>query len=173
MRKIGSGLTLLAAVALSAACADKTPTGPAMAGAGAVEVVSAEAVASPSRGFAPRSLAPRQSAPNGLIGTWGGDHVRITIGAASSILEFDCAHGTIDQSLALNFAGQFTAVGTIVLESPGPVKENDEGSRHPALYTGSTNGKTLTFMITLTDTGQTLGPFSPALDAPGRILKCL
>jgi hypothetical protein len=171
VRKTGPCLTLLAAAALSAACADKSPTGPATAGA--AEVVSAQAATSPGRGFAPRSLGPRQSAPNGLIGTWGGDHVRITVGAASSILEFDCAHGTIDQPLAVDPAGQFNVAGTLVLESPGPIRENDDGARHPARYTGSTDGKTLTFTITLTDSGQALGPFVLGLDAPGRVFKCL
>jgi len=110
---------------------------------------------------------------DGLIGTWGGVHVRITIGAASSILEYDCAHGSIDQPFAVNVAGGFTLTGTHVVESGGPIREGVEPVRHPARYTGSTDGRTMTFTITLTDTNETLGPFALALDAPGRVVKCL
>jgi hypothetical protein len=110
---------------------------------------------------------------DGLIGTWGGVHVRITIGAASSILEYDCAHGSIDQSFAVNAAGGFTLTGTHVVESGGPIRQGAEPLSHPALYTGSTDGKTMAFTVTLTDTNQTFGPFTLALDAPGRVVKCL
>ncbi len=169
MREIRRLLTLAAAVGLSLACADRTPTGPALVQA---EGATAQA-ASPARGSAPRSLAPRQSEADGLIGTWGGMHVRITIGAASSILEYDCAHGSIDQPFAVNAAGGFTLTGTHVVESGGPIREGVEPVRHPARYTGSTDGKTMTFTVTLTDTNQTLGPFALALDAPGHVVKCL
>jgi hypothetical protein len=110
---------------------------------------------------------------DGLIGTWGGEHVRITIGAASSILEYDCAHDSIDQPFAVNTAGGFTLTGTHVVESGGPIREGEGPMSHPALYTGSTDGKTMTFTVTQTDTNQTLGPFALALDAPGRVVKCL
>ena len=35
-----------------------------------------------------------------------------------------------------------------------------EPVRHPARYTGSTDGNVLTFTVTLTDSNQTLGPFT-------------
>jgi hypothetical protein len=109
----------------------------------------------------------------GLIGTWGGEHVRITIGAASSILEYDCAHGSIDQPFTVDAGGRFDLIGTHVPEEPGPIHEGQPPAAHPARYTGSTDGKTMTFTVTLTDISQTLGPFALALDAPGRVVKCL
>jgi len=169
LREFGRFLTLAAAVGLSLACEGRTPTGPALVQA---QGDTAQA-ASPARGSSPRSLAPRQSVADGLIGTWGGVHVRITIGAASSILEYDCAHGSIDQPFTVNVAGGFTLTGTHVVESGGPIREGVEPVRHPARYTGSTDGRTMTFTITLTDTNETLGPFALALDAPGRVVKCL
>jgi hypothetical protein len=110
---------------------------------------------------------------DGLIGTWGGDDVRITIGAASSILQYDCAHGTIDQPFAVNSIGRFDLVGTHTLEEPGPIREGQTSVARPARYTGSTDGKTMTFAITLTESNQTFGLFTLALDAPGRVVKCL
>jgi hypothetical protein len=108
-----------------------------------------------------------------MIGTWGGEHVRITIGATSAILVYDCAHGTIDQAFVVDPAGRFDLVGTHVPESPGPVREDKPPVAHPARYAGSTDGKTLTFSITLTDSGQSFGPFTLSLGAPGRLFKCL
>ena len=170
MREIRRLLTLAAAVGLSLACADSTPTGPVL---GQADGGSAQAVSSPARGSAPRSLAPRQSAADGLIGTWGGDHVRITIGAASSILEYDCAHGSIDQPFKVDASGHFDLAGTHVLEGPGPIREDQPPVAHPARYTGMTDGKTMTLTVTQTDSNQTLGPSTLTLDAPGRVVKCL
>jgi hypothetical protein len=108
----------------------------------------------------------------GLIGTWGGEHVRITVGAASSILEYDCAHGSIDQPFTVDTGGRFDLIGTHVPEGPGPTHEGPP-TTHPARYTGSTDGNTMTLTVTQTDTNETLGPFALALDAPGRVVKCL
>ena len=170
MMKTSSSLTLFAAVALSVACTDRSPTGPAMAAAGGA---SPQAASSLDRVSAPRSLAPRQSAPNGLIATWGGEHVRMTIGTASTIIQYDCAHGTIDQPFAVDAAGHFDLAGTHVMESPGPIRQGDEPVRHPARYKGSTDGKVLTFTVTLTDTNEAVGPFVVTLGAPGHVTECL
>ena len=172
MGKTRRGLTLLAAVSLSAACTDRTPTGPATAAA-ATEGVSTQAVASPGRVSRPRVVAPREFASDPLIGAWGGDHVRITVGAARSTLEYDCAHGTIDEPFAVDASGRFNLAGTHVIETPGPIRENDDPLRHPARYTGSTDGRLLTYTVTLTDSNETLGPFALALNGVGRVLKCL
>ena len=170
MRTFRRSLILVSAVALSAACTDKSPTTPAMAG---IEDTSSQAASSPGRRSAPRSLAPRQSAADGLIGTWGGDHVRVTVGTSSSLLEYDCAHGSIDQPFTVDAAGRFDLAGTHVIETPGPIREGVEPVRHPARYTGSTDGKALTFTVTLTDSNQAFGPFTLALNDPGRVFKCL
>jgi hypothetical protein len=168
MRAIGRGLLLLGAAALSITCADKTPTGPAI-----VEIEGTSSQAAPARASAPRPLAPRQPTAYGLIGTWGGDHVRATVGLASSLLVYDCAHGSIDQPFTVDTAGRFALAGTHVMESGGPVQVGVEPVRHPALYTGSTDGKLLTFTVTLTDSNQTFGPFTLALNDPGRVFRCL
>jgi hypothetical protein len=170
MRAIGRGLNLLGAVTLSIACANKTPTSPVTAEAGAA---SSQAASSPTRGSAPRSLAPRSLTADGLIGTWGGDHVRATVGRASTLLVYDCANGSIDQPFTVDADGRFDLTGTHAVESPGPVRAGDEPVRHPARYTGSTDGKVLTFTVTLTDSNQTFGPFTLALNAPGRVVRCL
>jgi hypothetical protein len=165
-----SALAVIALLPL--ACADRSPTGPAANAVSGVRTAAETAVV-PARESAPRPLAPRQSPNDGMIGTWGGEHVRITIGAASAILVYDCAHGTIDQAFVVDPAGRFDLVGTHVPESPGPVREDKPPVAHPARYAGSTDGKTLTFSTTLTDSGQILGPFTLSLGAPGHLFRCL
>ena len=170
MREMRRCLTLISTLALSAACAEKSPTGPVDA---SLASVSEPAASSPGRASAPRIVGARSPIESGLIGSWGGIGVRLTVGAGSSILQFDCANGTIEQPFAVDAAGLFDLAGTFVLESPGPIREDEKLVRHPARYRGSTDGKTLTFTITLTDSGQIFGPFTLALNAPGRVFKCL
>jgi len=159
----------MAALALLVACAGESPTSPPAA---SEPSVSSQAPRPAAPRFAPRSLAPRPSTTAGLIGTWGGDHVRITVGAARAILEYDCAHGSIDQPFAVDPNGRFDLTGTHVVESPGPVSEGNPPAAHPARYTGSTDGRTMTFTVTTTDSGQAFGPFTVTLDAPGRVFRC-
>src|SRR5258706_4500791 len=138
MRAIGRGLNILGVVALSMACADKTPTSPTTAeSAGA----SSQAASSPARGSAPRSLAPRQSTADGLIGTWGGDHVRATVGLASTLLVYDCANGSIDQPFTVDAAGRFDLTGTPSTESPGPIPVGAEPGPPPPPHTRPNHGK--------------------------------
>ena len=169
MRERRRGLILLLVLALAAACADRTPTGPAVPESRGAR---AQSVSSPGRVAEPRTLAPRSSTTLGLIGTWGGDHVRITVGAAASAIEYDCARGSIDQPFAVDASGRFDLAGTHVTEQPGPIRETPLPV-HPARYAGSTDGRTMTFVVTLTDSNQTFGPFTVTLDAPGRVVKCV
>ncbi len=162
----------LAVIALlPLACTDRSPTGPAPNAASGIRTAG-ETAAVPARESAPRSLAPRQSANDGMIGTWGGLHVTITVGAASTILSYDCAHGTTDQPFVVDSNGRFDLVGTHVPEGPGPIRQGDPVV-HPARYTGTAEGKTITFTVTETDTGEKHGPFLLTFGVAGRIFKCL
>jgi len=98
--------------------------------------------------------------------------VNLTIGRASALVEYDCAHGTIDGSFMVDAGGRFDLAGTHVPESGGPVGAGGQPA-HPARYTGSTDGKTMTLTVTLTDTGQVLGPFTLTFGIAGRIVKCV
>ena len=159
---------ILAALALpavlGAGCSERTPTGPV---AGAVSAASAV----PSARSSPRPLAPRAPDTDKPIGTWGGDNANLTIGSSSAVIEFDCAHGTIDQPFAADSSGHFDLGGTFAPEGPGPVRL-DPPPTHPARYSGSTNGATMTLAVTLTDSGQVFGPFVLTYGTAGRVFKC-
>ena len=163
-----SFFALLTVAALPLACSDSSPTQPVSMESGSA---SPQAVSSAGRA-APRSLPAREISVDGMIGTWGGQNLRITVGAASAILSYSCAHGTIDQPFVTDANGKFDLVGTHVPESPGPVHEGDPVT-HPARYTGTVVGKTMSFTVTETDTGLSFGPFELTLGVAGHVFKCL
>lgn len=149
------------------ACTDKSPTQPVAMEGSSASTLAASSVARPST----RSLPTRDVSVDGMIGTWGGQHLTVTIGVASAIVSFDCAHGTIDQPFVADSNGHFVLAGTFVPEAPGLVRPGDPPT-HPATYSGTVNGKTMTFTVTTTDTGLTSGPFVLTLGVAGRIVKC-
>lgn len=149
------------------ACSDQSPTQPVSMEGNSASTLAATAAGRPVT----RSLPTRDVSANGMIGTWGGPSLTVTVGAASTILSYSCAHGTIDQPFVTDAKGNFGLVGTHVPEGPGPVREGGPVV-HPAFYTGTVIGKTMTFSVTETDTGQTLGPFVLTLGVAGRIFKC-
>src|SRR5437016_8340462 len=49
--------------------------------------------------------APENAKMN-VVGTWGGEHVILDVSKNGAVLEFDCAHGQIDQPLILDKKGR-------------------------------------------------------------------
>jgi hypothetical protein len=68
------------------------------------------------------------------MGTWGGDDAGLIVSATEVHAHIGCTNGNVDAH---------------------PV---DRGILHPARFFGRTDGRTLTLVVRLTDTGQTLGP---------------
>ena len=108
-----------------------------------------------------------------LEGRWGGEHIALSVAADNSTIEYDCAHGTIDEPLILDGNSNFVAVGTHTRESPGPIRLDEPPDRHAARYQGNVAGSRMTFTVTLTDTGETVGTFNLEFGNLGRVFKCL
>jgi hypothetical protein len=106
-------------------------------------------------------------------GLWGGDHVEMTVGATSTHLEFDCAHGDIPGALSVKSNGDLAANGTFVREHGGPIRVDDQTDQHPALYSGQVSSGRMTLSIRLTDSGEVVGSFDLVQGVAGRIVKCL
>jgi hypothetical protein len=104
---------------------------------------------------------------------WGGEHVGLTVSANGGALEYDCASGTIDQSIVVATNGNFTVQGTHSPGHGGPIREGELAERHPAQYEGWTDGDTMRFSVTLTDTGQKLGPFNLVRGQSPHVFRCL
>jgi hypothetical protein len=103
-------------------------------------------------------------------GQWGGDHASLTVGDATSHVEFDCAHG--DFSGAITTAS-FSLAGSFVREHGGPIREDERLDARPAVYNGSIRESSMTLTVRLTDTNEILGPFTLTRGSTGRIVKCL
>lgn len=103
----------------------------------------------------------------------GGDHVRLTVNEANAIVEFDCAHGTLDQPVVTDRDGRFDVAGTFVREHGGPSRPDEVLDRHPARYVGVMAGNKMTLTTTTTDEPQTLGPFALVQGVYPKLIKCL
>lgn len=104
---------------------------------------------------------------------WGGEHIRLLLTESGGSLEYDCAHGQIDQAFAADGDGRFDVRGTHTREHGGPIREDEEADTHPARYSGTTDGRTMTLTVTLLDSGEPVGTFKLAHGEAGRILRCL
>lgn len=103
---------------------------------------------------------------------WGGDHILMERGPTSWQVEFDCAHGTIDEPILLDPAGHFESAGTYTQEHGGPVREGEILPTFAARYTGTVTVGTMTLSIHLAD-GRTLGHYELMENTSGRVFKCL
>ena len=115
------------------------------------------------------------SRPSGLVpqGTWGGDHVELVLDAAHGTLEFDCAHGTMEAPIPVDREGAFNVTGIFVREHGGPIRDGEPPDQHPAIYSGTTDGKRMTLTVALSDESQPIGTFELALGGQPRVVKCL
>ena len=111
--------------------------------------------------------------PSVATGTWGGDHIAMEATDKGAQVEFDCAHGSIDEPLTLDDDGRFDAKGLYAAESPGPQREDQNRQGRPARYTGRVQGRTMTLTISLAESGETVGPFTLTRDRTSKITKCL
>ncbi len=104
-------------------------------------------------------------------GSWGGAHVRLVVDDSGAAVEFDCAHGRLQQPLTLDGNGRFRVPGTLVREG-GPVRKDDPDPGRPATYQGETDGQKMRLEVTLED-GSSGGTFSLTLGGRPRLFKCL
>jgi hypothetical protein len=108
------------------------------------------------------------------VGEWGGRSVGLTVTAGGARVEFDCAHGSINQKMTLDADGRFDVAGTFVRERGGPVRmdePSDKGS--PARYSGKVEGKTMSLTLKLTDTNETIEALTLTHGQSPRLTKCL
>jgi hypothetical protein len=116
---------------------------------------------------------PKQPARALPTGIWGGQSISMNVTSGGAIIEYDCAHGTIDHAIVLDAAGRFEATGTHVFEKGGPVREGEPEDKHPARYSGVVTGNTMVLTVTITDQNRVIGTFKLTYGTPGRVVRCL
>jgi hypothetical protein len=105
------------------------------------------------------------------VGTWGGTEASVALTRSGGTVSYACGMGTIDASWTLAADGRFAATGVHYLGG-GPVPAGG-GTPHPAVYSGLVSGDRFEFTVTLTDLGQTLGPFHMVRDGPVVLEICV
>lgn len=103
-------------------------------------------------------------------GVWGGQHISMKVGAKSATIEYDCANGVINGPLVVNRNGEFNLHGTHAMERGGPIRADAEPKQHPATYTGSIKGNTMTLTVKLA--GSDDETFTLEKGNPGELVKC-
>jgi len=103
-------------------------------------------------------------------GAWGGQHVRLTVVDAGGTIEFDCAHGSLDEPLLLDSVGHFDVKGRLAAEG-GPAHKDETENARPTRYRGETDGQHMSLQLTL-EGGEDGGTFSLTKGAPARLVKC-
>jgi hypothetical protein len=121
-------------------------------------------------GQACRGPAAPSELPNG---TWGGDHISMSVAQPATHVELDCAHAEIPFPIQLDAANRFEASGTFVREHGGPIRQGEVPDSHPASFSGSIAEATMTLTIRLTDSSETIGDYVLTRGATGRVFKCL
>jgi hypothetical protein len=119
-------------------------------------------------------LASALSPDDGRVpaGTWGGEHVALTVTDAGAHAEFDCASADITQPLTVDRGGRVAVEGVYVREHGGPVRLGEEPDRPRALFSGRLDGKILTIDITLIESKEIIGHFTVTLGSQPRVRKC-
>jgi hypothetical protein len=108
-----------------------------------------------------------------ILGTWGGPHISLQVTDKGASINYDCAHGTIDQRIKTDRRGHFEARGLHYKEHGGPIRRDESQSGEPATYTGTINGQTMTLTVILTNTRETIGTYTLTHGKRGRVMKCL
>jgi hypothetical protein len=103
-------------------------------------------------------------------GLWGGQHISMNVTAKSAAIEYDCATGVINGPLVVDADGRFNLRGTHRMERGGPVHADETPSDHPATYTGTIKGNTMTLTLKVGDSDEET--FTLEKGNPGDLVKC-
>ena len=103
-------------------------------------------------------------------GVWGGQHINIEVGEKSATIEYDCASGVITGPLIVDANGNFKLRGTHRIERGGPIRADDDSKGHPATYTGSIKGNTMTLTLKVGDGDAET--FTLEKGKEGELVKC-
>ena len=103
-------------------------------------------------------------------GTWGGDHITMTVTAEGAELEFDCAGATIQGPIGLDSKGNFRVRGTYRAEHAAP-SQGGENQQPEATFTGSVKGDTMNLQIAVSGLPDRMD-FTLTRGQEGRLTKC-
>jgi hypothetical protein len=106
-------------------------------------------------------------------GTWGAMGVNMEVTDSGAQIEYDCAHGTIDQPLLLDADGRLDVKGRHFREHGGPIRQDEESRGEPVRYVGQVTGDTLTLTVKPTGSDTPIRSVELVRGKTGRIHKCM
>ena len=106
------------------------------------------------------------------IGVWGGQHISLELTERGGAVEYDCAHGTIDEKMVVDRRGRFDVRGTQVEERGGPLRENQRPGGFPVRLTGQIKGRNMKLTVTRVDTKKIVGTFNLVHGREPAVVKC-
>ena len=119
------------------------------------------------------SGAQAHGAPRRLpVGTWGGEHARLTVQDAGARLELDCASLVLAAPISSDESGRVSAMGDFTARRPGPARQGEAPAAVRARIEGHLDGATLTMSVELVDPKTALGQYAVTLDTPARLRPC-
>ena len=102
---------------------------------------------------------------------WGGDHIEMEVTRSGARLEFDCAHGTIDEPLRPDPQGAFKLKGTFTPERGGPSRDENRPAPR-ATYSGTIYGTAMALKVVV-EGGDAKGTiYELVRDQRGNVRKC-
>jgi len=115
-------------------------------------------------------IARTRKMQNIPTGNWGGQHINMKVGAKSATIEYDCASGTIKGPLVVDGDGNFNLRGTHRMQRGGPTRADETPNDHPATYTGSIKGNTMTLKLKISDSDEET--FTLEKGKEGELFRC-
>lgn len=108
-----------------------------------------------------------------LVGTYGGQHIRMMVGTVDSDVEYDCAVGMLVGPLPVR--GSFVNGGTHTPGMGGPEREGEVRRAYPATYRGRVLSDAIDMVVDVDlPSGLTrLGPFRLQRGSDGLLMRCL
>ena len=104
-------------------------------------------------------------------GDWGGTSASLSLSRSGGVLSYACGTGTMDSAWVLSPDGLLSGAGQHFFGG-GPLPSQGRPP-HPTAYSGRIEGNVLVLTVTLTDLGQTLGPFRMLRGGPKVYEMCV
>lgn len=108
-----------------------------------------------------------------ITGRWAGDRIELVLNEMGGSVEFDCARGVILEPIQPRDDGRFDVPGSYSGLTRRPERIDETSAQaQTSRYEGTVSGDEMTITLRLTDSGQTLGPYSASRNGRSQLVKC-